>query len=256
MEGKHYATMQCTFGELRHPETKIQFSKVWFLENGMSNVQWISHLVHILAEVYFLKLMKLMVDTLLPWVYYVKTSLRTNQILRGRRNPCFLSIITLSLDHFVCPESPGICPCSHRSDCSYSKFRGVWGLHQGESGKGLHDVRPATWPHSGTICTQDLEASGCLLWKGFVAIVESTRLTGQVLLYSNSCFPAFLVQIRWILFMAGWLWLLHGLLASQGICASQQKMGESFSRVNPTYHHAHRTAAARKLNPVCWLLWA
>ena len=43
---------------------------------------------------------------------------------------------------------------------------------------------------------------------------------------------------------------MTGLLASQGMRASEQRVGESLSRVNPTYHHARRTATARQLNPV------
>lgn len=43
---------------------------------------------------------------------------------------------------------------------------------------------------------------------------------------------------------------MTGLLASQGLCACQQRLGESLSRVNPMYHQARRTATAKKLNPV------
>ena len=35
---------------------------------------------------------------------------------------------------------------------------------------------------------------------------------------------------------------MTGLLASQGLCVSQQRVGESLRRMNPTYHHARRTA--------------
>ena len=41
-----------------------------------------------------------------------------------------------------------------------------------------------------------------------------------------------------------------GLLASQGPRISQQRVGESLSRVNPGYQHARRTATARQMNPI------
>ena len=43
---------------------------------------------------------------------------------------------------------------------------------------------------------------------------------------------------------------MTGLLASQGLRASQERVGESLSRINPTYHAARRTATARTMNPV------
>ena len=43
---------------------------------------------------------------------------------------------------------------------------------------------------------------------------------------------------------------MTGLLASQGLRVSQQRVGESLRRMNPTYHHARRTATAKKINPV------
>ena len=43
---------------------------------------------------------------------------------------------------------------------------------------------------------------------------------------------------------------MTGLQASRGLRVSQQRVGESLRRVNPTYHHAHRTATARKMNPI------
>ena len=43
---------------------------------------------------------------------------------------------------------------------------------------------------------------------------------------------------------------MTGLLASQGLRVSQQRVGESLRRMNPTYHHARRTATAKKMNPV------
>ena len=46
---------------------------------------------------------------------------------------------------------------------------------------------------------------------------------------------------------------MTGLLASQGLRVSQQRVGESLSRVNPGYQHARRTATARQMNliPYC-----
>ena len=43
---------------------------------------------------------------------------------------------------------------------------------------------------------------------------------------------------------------MTGLLASQGIRVSQQRVGESLQRVNPGYQQARRTSTARKLNPI------
>jgi len=43
---------------------------------------------------------------------------------------------------------------------------------------------------------------------------------------------------------------MTGLLSSQGVTVSQQRVEESLRRVNPGYEHAHRTATARPLNPV------
>lgn len=43
---------------------------------------------------------------------------------------------------------------------------------------------------------------------------------------------------------------MTGLLASQGIRLSQQRVGESLQRVNPVYQHARRTCTAKRLNPV------
>ena len=43
---------------------------------------------------------------------------------------------------------------------------------------------------------------------------------------------------------------MTGLLVSQGLRVSQQRVGESLSRVNPGYQHACRTATARQMNPI------
>ena len=43
---------------------------------------------------------------------------------------------------------------------------------------------------------------------------------------------------------------MTGLLASQGLRISQQRVGESLSRVNPGYQHARRTATACQMNPI------
>lgn len=43
---------------------------------------------------------------------------------------------------------------------------------------------------------------------------------------------------------------MTGLLASQGLRVSQQRVGQSLRRTNPTYQHARRTATARRLYPV------
>lgn len=43
---------------------------------------------------------------------------------------------------------------------------------------------------------------------------------------------------------------MTGLLASQGVSVSEQRVGESLQRVHPGYHHARRTSTARQMNPV------
>ncbi len=43
---------------------------------------------------------------------------------------------------------------------------------------------------------------------------------------------------------------MTGLLASQGLRASEVLVGQSLSRVNPVYQHARRTATAKQINPV------
>ena len=43
---------------------------------------------------------------------------------------------------------------------------------------------------------------------------------------------------------------MTGLLVSQGLWISQQRVGKSLSRVNPGYQHARRTATARQMNPI------
>ena len=43
---------------------------------------------------------------------------------------------------------------------------------------------------------------------------------------------------------------MTGLLSSEGIHVSEQRVGESLKRVNPGYSHARRTSTARQLNPV------
>ena len=43
---------------------------------------------------------------------------------------------------------------------------------------------------------------------------------------------------------------MTGLLASQGLRISQQRVGESLSRVNPGYQHARRTVTTRQMNPI------
>lgn len=43
---------------------------------------------------------------------------------------------------------------------------------------------------------------------------------------------------------------MTGLLASQDIRVSQQRVGEALQSVNPGYQHARRCSTARKLNPV------
>ena len=42
---------------------------------------------------------------------------------------------------------------------------------------------------------------------------------------------------------------MTGLLSSRGIHISQQKVGESLSRVSPAYQEARRTATAHQTNP-------
>ena len=42
---------------------------------------------------------------------------------------------------------------------------------------------------------------------------------------------------------------MTGLLASQGLQISEQRVGQSLSRTNPAYHHARRTATDRQVNP-------
>ncbi len=59
--------------------------------------------------------------------------------------------------------------------------------------------------------------------------------------------------IRFLKF-AGWthVWSkrMTGLLASEGLRVSQLRVGEALRRINPQYHHARRTATAKKMNPV------
>ena len=43
---------------------------------------------------------------------------------------------------------------------------------------------------------------------------------------------------------------MTGLLASQGLLVSQERVGELLNRINPTYHGARRTTTARTMNPV------
>ena len=43
---------------------------------------------------------------------------------------------------------------------------------------------------------------------------------------------------------------ITGLLASQGLRASQVRVGESLRQMNPNYQHARRTATARIMNPL------
>ena len=43
--------------------------------------------------------------------------------------------------------------------------------------------------------------------------------------------------------------MMTGLLSSQGINISQQRVGESLSRVSPAYQDARRTSTARQTNP-------
>ena len=44
--------------------------------------------------------------------------------------------------------------------------------------------------------------------------------------------------------------MMTGLLSSQGVHVSQQRIGESLERVNPSYHNARRTDTARLMNPI------
>lgn len=44
--------------------------------------------------------------------------------------------------------------------------------------------------------------------------------------------------------------MMTGLLASQGVNVSQQRVGESLSRVSPAYQEARRSATAHQTNPV------
>ena len=43
---------------------------------------------------------------------------------------------------------------------------------------------------------------------------------------------------------------MTGLLASQGLRVSEQRVGVSLQKVNPRYHQARQTATARQLNPI------
>lgn len=43
--------------------------------------------------------------------------------------------------------------------------------------------------------------------------------------------------------------MMTGLLSSQGVNVSEQRVGESLSRVSPAYQDARRTATARHTNP-------
>ena len=47
-----------------------------------------------------------------------------------------------------------------------------------------------------------------------------------------------------------WSKTMTGLLASEGIKVSQQRVGESLRLTNPGYQHACRTATERQINPV------
>ena len=44
--------------------------------------------------------------------------------------------------------------------------------------------------------------------------------------------------------------MMTGLMSSRGIHVSQQRVGESLSRVSPAYQEARRTATAHQTNPV------
>ena len=43
---------------------------------------------------------------------------------------------------------------------------------------------------------------------------------------------------------------MTGLLSSEGIHVSEQRVGESLQRANPTYNYARRTSTARHVNPI------
>ena len=43
---------------------------------------------------------------------------------------------------------------------------------------------------------------------------------------------------------------MTGLLASQGLSVSEQRVGESLQRVHPIYNHARRTNVAHQTNPI------
>ena len=43
---------------------------------------------------------------------------------------------------------------------------------------------------------------------------------------------------------------MTGLLASEGLKISEQRVGQSLQRVNPEYSQARRTSTARHINPV------
>ena len=45
---------------------------------------------------------------------------------------------------------------------------------------------------------------------------------------------------------------MTGLLASRGICVSQQRVRESLCKVHPDYQDARRTTTARQTNPLCY----
>ena len=44
--------------------------------------------------------------------------------------------------------------------------------------------------------------------------------------------------------------MVTGLLASEGICISERRVGESLCLVNPGYNYARRTNTARQMNPI------
>lgn len=46
--------------------------------------------------------------------------------------------------------------------------------------------------------------------------------------------------------------MMTGLLSSRGIHISQQRVGESLSRVSPAYQEARRTATAHQTNPASY----
>lgn len=45
---------------------------------------------------------------------------------------------------------------------------------------------------------------------------------------------------------------MTGLLASRGLRASEVRVGQSLSIVNPGYHHARKTSTARQINPAMY----